>query len=548
MVIYGESCKNDSDCNSNICQYSGAFNERKCVIQEPKYGKPCNVNRDCDSNRCTKVYDINSNFVGRKCVVINNLNIPKSRDMNMEPDPDDSYFMNSPGVKEELDQGLILNKTQKNMALEGKGILADLLIIGFEFVVLLWQLTLDLLKWIFKTILLLTSMIFSQASPDVFFGFAKKYRKNGKCDPVKSISISVNTVNIILTFLFPPLGVFFSRGLNGIGHVIVTGFLTTFFYIPGLIYGLDIVNETICPTSIICYSRKDYSGERYIFSYGDYNLKNSAKMNALKKCMKSMSKGGGLENFSAIQSMKLGEKVEVILYADDTFETEIATVSQSTKYILDFFQNEENDKYIHKQCEYKLGVKTDMPKIMAISIRLKEPEEIKPKQVDPNSVVLYLLNDFRGKYIVLKEGDYDHLELGSLFNDRVSSLRIGENMVIKLFEDANYNRKKWLNYTTGFGDTGGAVFLRTGGDEEILDGQTVYDGADAKPGEIKNLMSRCFYDKASCIRIRPKIEGVKNENLFEELNLNEKDDIDVSEAIRNRLGVSDDCKKKPIKK
>ena len=35
MVIYGEQCKKDSDCNSNICQYSGAFNERKCVIQEP---------------------------------------------------------------------------------------------------------------------------------------------------------------------------------------------------------------------------------------------------------------------------------------------------------------------------------------------------------------------------------------------------------------------------------------------------------------------------------------------------------------------------------
>ena len=126
MVIYGESCKNDSDCNSNICQYSGAFNERKCVIQEPKYGKPCNVNRDCESNRCKKVYDTNANFVGRKCVVINNLNIPETRDMSMEPDPDDSYFMNSPGVQNELNNGLVLNKSQKNMALEGKGILADL--------------------------------------------------------------------------------------------------------------------------------------------------------------------------------------------------------------------------------------------------------------------------------------------------------------------------------------------------------------------------------------------------------------------------------------
>ncbi len=533
MVIYGEQCKKDSDCNSNICQYSGAFNERKCVIQEPKYGKSCNVNRDCESNRCKKVYDANANFVGRKCVVINNLNIPTSRDMNMEPDPDDSYFMNSESVQNELDEGLILNKAQKNMALEGKGILADLLIIGFEFVVMLWQLTIDILKWIFKTILLLTSMIFSQASPDVFFGFSKKYQKDGKCDPAQSITISVNSVNVALTFLFPPLGVFFSRGLNGIGHVLITGFLTAFFYLPGLIYGLDIVNETICPTSIICYSRKDYSGERYIFSYGDYNIKNSAKMRALKRCMVNMSDGGGFRDFSAIQSMKLGDKVEVILYGSENFEEEIARVSQSTKYILDLFQNEENEKYIHRQCEYKLGVKTDMPKIKAISIRLKEPEELKPKEVDPNSVVLYLLNDFRGKYLVLKEGDYDHIELGKLFNNRISSLRIGENMVIKLFEDDNYNRRRYLNYTTGFGgDEDGAVFLKTNGDEKILDGQSQYDGSE-KNGEIKNLMSQDFYDKASCIRIRPKIEGTNNADLFEDLDLVEG--VDIFDDMRDGL-------------
>ena len=86
--------------------------------------------------------------------------------------------------------------------------------------------------------------------------------------------------------------------------------------------------------------------------------------------------------------MKLGEKVEVILYGSEHFEEEIATVSQSTKYVLDLFQNEENAKYIHRDCEYKLGVKRDMPKIKAISIRLKEPDELKPKQVDPDSVVV----------------------------------------------------------------------------------------------------------------------------------------------------------------
>ena len=94
----------------------------------------------------------------------------------------------------------------------------------------------------------------------------------------------------------------------------------------------------------------------------------------------------------------------------------------------------------------------------------------------------YLLNDFRGKYIVLKEGDYDQNELGKLFSDRVSSVRIGANMVIKLFEDDNYNRRLWMNYTSGFGDEDGAVFIKQTVDEsKIFDGQTVYDGSEGKP-------------------------------------------------------------------
>ena len=64
-----------------------------------------------------------------------------------------------------------------------------------------------------------------------------------------------NIVRIIFTILFPPLGVIFKfltsefpyldfRELtNNIGEVFYVFILTSFFYIPGLIYSLSIINE-----------------------------------------------------------------------------------------------------------------------------------------------------------------------------------------------------------------------------------------------------------------------------------------------------------------
>ena len=87
MVTYGEKCEKDSDCPlSNICQHTGYFKERKCIIQQPKYGQPCNYNTDCKSNRCVSVDDINGKFVGKKCVIIDNQEIPETRDIDLTPD------------------------------------------------------------------------------------------------------------------------------------------------------------------------------------------------------------------------------------------------------------------------------------------------------------------------------------------------------------------------------------------------------------------------------------------------------------------------------
>lgn len=511
MVSFGEKCYKDTDCTSNICQYTGAFNERKCVRQQPKYGMSCNINNDCKSNRCIVVNDYKGNYVGKKCVVIDNQHIPKKRNIDLSTPDEDNPFSNDPNYRKEMEDGLILNQTQKNIGLEGRGPAADLIILAFEVALFILKMVVDFLKSIFRLILRLVSLPFGFISADSFFGFSKKYKDpQGKCDVNSSVTINKDWINFFFTLLFPPLGVFFSRGINGIGHVIITGFLTTFLYFPGLIYALDIINEKICPDAIIVYDTQDYTGNRYIFSYGDYNMSNSEKLQSMKSCMPGNFENINMENFANIQAIKLGKDVEVILYADNNFTQKIMTITENHPKLLDLFYNdEETKKHIRENCLFRLGQKMNMPKIMSISIRLKKPLKVEPTEIDPNTVVCYLLNDFRGKYIVLREGDYNQNELGTLFNDRISSMKIGANVAVRLYEDDNYNKKLFVNYSTIHGGSKqGVVYTNTRGEEKTLTGK--------KTPEITNLSHPDFnfYDTISCIRIKAYTDGVDLDNLF----------------------------------
>lgn len=533
MVSFGEKCYKDSDCTSNICQYTGAFNERKCVRQQPKYGMSCNINTDCKSNRCIVVNDYKGNYVGKKCVVIDNQHIPKKRNIDLSAPDEDNPFSDDPNYRKEMEEGLILNQTQKNIGLEGRGPAADLIILAFEMALFILKMVVDFLKLIFRLILRLVSLPFGFISVDSFFGFSKKYKDpQGKCDVKSSVTITKDWINFCFTLLFPPLGVFFARGVSGIGHVIITGFLTTFLYFPGLIYALDIINEKICPDAIIVYDTPNYTGNRYIFSYGDYNMSNSEKLQSMKSCMGRKSENtyeeprgkcidniididninqlSIAENFANIQAIKLGKDVEVILYADNNFTKKIMTITENQPKLLDLFYNdEETKKHIRENCPFRIGDKMDMPKIMSISIRLKKPLKVEPNEIDPNTVVCYLLNDFRGKYIVLREGDYNQNELGTLFNDRISSMKIGANVAVRLYEDDNYNKKLFVNYSTiNGGSKRGAVYMNTCGEVKTLTGK--------KTPEITNLShpQLNFYDKISCIRIKAYTDGVDLDNLF----------------------------------
>ena len=60
---------------------------------------------------------------------------------------------------------------------------------------------------------------------------------NDKDSSLKStICAKPTLLSFILLVLCPPLAVFTQQGLKGLFHVIVTCFLTCFYYFPGLIY------------------------------------------------------------------------------------------------------------------------------------------------------------------------------------------------------------------------------------------------------------------------------------------------------------------------
>lgn len=512
MVTYGENCNKDSDCLSNICQYTGKFNERKCVIQQPKYGKPCNYNNDCKSNKCIGVNDANGNFVGKKCVVIDNLEIPEKYDIDLTPDPNYVPYANDPNYQDEM-KGVLLTDTQKKLAFKGKGPITEYIVLAMEFVLFLWKdVFLEFLKSIFRFFLFIWSIFpFGLFKMDAWLGFSKKYKdSNNKCQK-KSITFTKKFQTILIAVLFPPLGVFFDRGIQGTSHIFITFVLTTMMYIPGLTYAIELINETVCPNSIVIYEQEGFKGPRHVLMYGDYSMKNSTKLQSMRKC----SKGdwSGIENYANIQSIKVGKNVNVELYADENFSDKITTViKDETKFIDKIYGA--SKEYVRENCTLRLGEKKNVPKIGALSIILKEPKKIEPETLNPNSVYFYLLNNFRGKYLELKEGDYNYDELTKIFNKRISSIRIGSNMMVKLFEDKNYNRELFIDLSFG-GRRGSPTYFNTNGGEKIYMGNEKYDGSE-KQGEIKVIKDAGLYDNARSIMIRPIHETKSPDQVFEE--------------------------------
>ena len=528
MVKYGDPCNRDNDCSSKLCEMTYSKNgypdTRKCVIQQIKYGKPCDYNKDCSSNRCVKVLDENSHSKGKFCIVIDGLKIPKKRDWEVD---DDTEYTDK--QKAARDQEFLISNEQKRIRFEGRGPLTDIIVLFMELIIyvmkeivrLMW----NIWKRLFKVVSFLPSTLYDHGWED----FSRKYRNKDtqKCIN-ESVTLRAKTVVKFMCILFPPLGVFLDRGIYGLGHILIASILSMLFYFPGVIYALTILDDKVCPNSIELCTRKDFKGIRHKFSYGDYNF-SDGRLQEMDECNISTETKTSLtrnipSGSAGIGSVKLGKNVEVILYSDNNFKQVIKRVSNNETDLV----SKLDDSY-YTDCSYadwavsattgpqttKINKDNDFKKeqfhhvaVKAISIRLKKPLPILPEKVDDDKVVFYLLNDFRGKNLILEKGDYDYDEIGNLFADRISSIRIGKNMKVILFEDKHYNRKSLYSFSTPdmlnpFGKNVDSqtltAWVSSGGSEKEFLGNEKHD--TLKMGEVANLAGHGFNDKISSMII-----------------------------------------------
>ena len=149
--------------------------------------------------------------------------------------------MKSDAYKAVKNQEFILTHQTKRIAFQGRGPITDMIVLAMELVIVVYKELAKVIFSFFNIFTMLFSAIFGFI-PANWWSFSRRYRENGKCN-ARSYTISKNTIVLIYTFLFPPLGVFIDRGVNGFGHIIITALLTSLFYFPGLTYALTLVTK-----------------------------------------------------------------------------------------------------------------------------------------------------------------------------------------------------------------------------------------------------------------------------------------------------------------
>jgi hypothetical protein len=303
------------------------------------------------------------------------------------------------------------------------------------------------------------------------------------------------------------------------GHILITSILSALFYFPGMIYAFMLIDDVICPNSVELFTNIKYKKIRHVFSYGDYNMRDKRlqEMNTCKtwkdlgKEFKQESSAfdelgtesgwvsGGNDDpkfipygEAIVGSIRVGANVKVILYEDNHFTSEIGTIEYDTDNAYTKLGTSNNSKL--RSCGKNIkGNNLENVVIRAISVRLKKEEkrtELIPKEIDDNSVIFYLLMDFRGQHLILKEGHYDYDEITKLFHNRISSIRLGKNMKIRIFQHKQYNRKSLLSASAKIPGTDKykrtyTSWVSTHGLEADLYGNRKYDNEN--DGEITNL-------------------------------------------------------------
>jgi len=247
---YNQKCNKNADCASNVCEMiyeNGIPKGRYCLNNTSgRYTKTCRISRDCLSGICSKIYDENGRFVTKRCV-----KAPK-RDL-------DTPFNNLFG-KERSNRYGILNDNTTQLKIGEAGPISEIIvkvfsIIGKLFGIIVYDFDkcshdLDSQGIMYSILMRIIGAVFygllSKYDQGLIWGGiqAKTYDKSTNKCKANSRGIDMWYIRTIITILFPPLGVFMAKGLNGFIYILVSCFLTMMFYFPGLIYSFAVINAS----------------------------------------------------------------------------------------------------------------------------------------------------------------------------------------------------------------------------------------------------------------------------------------------------------------
>ena len=282
-INYDKPCNKSSDCKSNVCELIYENDKPKgryCLTNtNNKYTISCRSDKDCISGECKDIYDKNGNLVTRKCVKAPKIDKDTAYNSLFGSDRDNEY-------------GLISGDTIQ-LKVGKRGPITEILIkvfsiIGNLFNILIFNTDVcgtnrriarknckdenvklgsfnscgkprksecsvfterenhGLLYGVFFSIFdpLLKALLGNKKSLLSDRLNKKYYNKNtGKCDKRHgAFRFDLWWIRTTLTILFPPIGVFMAKGMNGMLQVLICCVLTMMFYVPGLIYALLVIN------------------------------------------------------------------------------------------------------------------------------------------------------------------------------------------------------------------------------------------------------------------------------------------------------------------
>ncbi len=273
-INYNLKCNKNKDCDSNACELIYENDKpigRFCLVssEDKKYTKKCDRHRECNSNKCEKIYDANGHYLTKKCVKapkkdndtaynnlfgsdrsnkygIMNANSFGTNDLsdNYTPGPMSELIQKILSIIGDLFHIIVYNPTK--MCQNGGGVcddncIGECAVKPTEEQGILYSIWRSIFDAIFMNVM-------KTADRSIFFGGinAKNYDTcSGKCTKERSRPIDLWYLRVFVTILFPPFGVFLSRGLNGLIYIIICCVLTCFFYFPGLIYALAVMSVSV---------------------------------------------------------------------------------------------------------------------------------------------------------------------------------------------------------------------------------------------------------------------------------------------------------------